>query len=79
MTIEELRGSEKLNNIIENIYRGEYIKHLGKMDPIYFKQCVDIAKNIRFFKITRPANQFTVDTQIELIEREIISINEAVV
>ncbi len=79
VTIEELRGSEKLNNIIENIYRGEYIKHLGKMDPIYFKQCVDIAKNIRFFKITRPANQFTVDTQIDLIEREIISINEAVV
>ena len=79
VTIEELRGSEKLNNIIENIYRGEYIKHLGKMDPIYFKQCVDIAKNIRFFKITRPANQFTVDTQIDLIEGEIISINEAVV
>ena len=49
------------------------------MDPIYFKQCVDIAKNIRFFKITRPANQFTVDTQIDLIEGEIISINEAVV
>ena len=79
VTIEELRGSEKLNNIIENIYRGEYIKHLGKMDVIYFKQCLDIAKNIRFFKITRPANQFTVDTQIDLIEGEIISINEAVV
>lgn len=79
VTIEELRGSEKLNNIIENIYRGEYINHLGRMDPIYFKQCIDIAKNIRFFKVTRPANQFTVDTQIELIEGEIISINEAVV
>ena len=79
VTIEELRGSEKLNNIIENIYRGEYIKHLGKMDPIYFKQCVDIAKNIRFFKITRPANQFTVDTQIDLIEGEIMSVKEAAI
>ena len=79
VTIEELRGSEKLNNIIENIYRGEYIKHLGKMDPIYFKQCVDIAKNIRFFKITRPANKFTVDEQIELIERELLEIKEAVI
>lgn len=79
VTIEELRGSEKLNNIIENIYRGEYIKHLGKMDPIYFKQCVNIAKNIRFFKITRPANKFTVDEQIELIERELLEINEAVI
>ena len=79
VTIEELRGSEKLNNIIENIYRGEYIKHLGKMDPIYFKQCVNIAKNIRFFKITRPVNKFTVDEQIELIERELLEIKEAVI
>ena len=79
VTIEELRGSEKLNNIIENIYRGEYIKHLGKMDPIYFKQCVDIAKNIRFFKVTRPANQFTVDTQIDLIEGERMSVKEAAI
>ena len=79
VTIEELRGSEKLNNIIQNIYRGEYIKHLGKMDSVYFKQCIDIAKNIRFFKVTRPANQFTVDTQINLIEREIISAKEIVV
>ena len=79
VTIEELRGSEKLNNIIENIYRGEYIKHLGKMDVIYFKQCLDIAKNIRFFKITRPANKFTVDEQIELIEGEILGVKEVVV
>lgn len=79
VTIEEIRGSEKLNNIVKNIYRGEYIKHLGKMDSIYFKQCIDIAKNIRFFKITRPANKFTVNEQIELIEREIIGIKEAVV
>ena len=79
VTIEELRGCEKLNNIIQNIYRGEYIKHLGKMDSVYFKQCIDIAKNIRFFKVTRPANQFTVDTQINLIEREIISAKEIVV
>ena len=79
VTIEELRGSEKLNNIIENIYRGEYIKHLGKMEPIYFKQCIDIAKNIRFFKITRPANKFTVDEQIELIEGEILGVKEVVV
>lgn len=71
VTIEELRGSEKLNNIIENIYRGEYIKHLGKMDPIYFKQCVDIAKNINFYVVTRPKDKFTVDEQIELIEDKI--------
>ena len=79
VTIEEIRGAEKLNNIIENIYRGEYIKYLGGMNPKYFKQCLDIAKNISFFKITRPANKFTVDTQIDLIEREIIRAKEKIV
>lgn len=79
VTIEEIRGAEKLNNIIENIYRGEYIKYLGGIDTRYFKQCVDIAKNIRFFKITRPANKFTVDTQMELIEGEILEVKEDVV
>mgnify|MGYP004488196769 FL=1 len=79
VTIEELRGGEKLNNIIENIYRGEYIKYLDGMNPKYFKQCLNIAKNIRFFKITRPMNQFTVDEQIELIERAIIGVKEAAV
>lgn len=79
VTIEELKGSEKLNNIIENIYRGEYIKYLNGMNPKYFKQCLNIAKNIRFFKITRPMNKFTVDEQIELIERAIIGVKEAVV
>lgn len=76
VTIEEIRGAEKLNNIIENIYRGEYIKYLGKMDSIYLKQCIDIAKNIRFFKITRPANKFTVDEQIDLIKRNLLYVEE---
>lgn len=76
VTIEEIVGAEKLNNIIENIYRGEYIKYLGKMDSIYLKQCIDIAKNIRFFKITRPANKFTVHEQIDLIKRNLLYVEE---
>lgn len=79
VTIEEIRGSEKLNNIIENIYRGEYIKHLGGMKPKYFKKCLEIAKNIKFYVITRPKDKFTVDEQIELIERELVGVSGAVV
>ena len=78
-TIRELTGSEKLNNIIENIYRGEYIKYLGGMNPKYFRQCIEIAKNIRFYTVIRPVNGFTVDDQIELIEREVVGVREAVV
>ena len=79
VTIEELRGSDKLNNIIKNIYRGEYFKYLGGMNPKYFKQCLDIAKHISFYKVTRPESKFTVDEQIELIEREMFKFKELVV
>lgn len=70
--IKECTGSEKLNEIINNIYRGEFIKELGGVSSDYFKQCIDIAKNIRLFEIVRPRNKFTVDKQIELIESVIL-------
>ena len=79
VTIEELKGSEKINNIINNIYRGEYIKHLGGVNSEYFKKCLNIAKNINFYVVTRPKDQFTVDKQIALIEEKILTIEEAVI
>lgn len=79
VTIEELRGREKLNNIIENIYRGEYIKYLGGMNPRYFKKCLEIAKNISFYVVTRPKDKFTVNEQVELIEGQVVKVSEAVV
>ena len=79
VTIEKLSGAEKLNNIINNIYRGEYIKNLGGMNPKYFKKCLNIAQNINFYVVTRPKDQFTVDKQIELIEAKVLELAEAVV
>lgn len=70
--IEEVIGHEKLEKILEHIYRKEYIKACGGMSKEYFKECVNIAKNIRFYKIIRPYGKFTLDDQIRLIE-EIIS------
>lgn len=72
--IVELKGKEKLTKLIKNIYRGEYIRGLGGMTPKYFKQCIDIAKYIKFYKIIRPENKFTVDEQINIIEKKIINI-----
>jgi len=69
--IEELKGKEKLTKIISNIYRGEYIESLGGMTLKYFKQCIDIAKYIKFYRIIRPREGFTVEDQIKLIERDV--------
>jgi len=66
--VEEIVGGEKLNKIIKNIYRIEYLGSMGGMTPKYLKKCIEVAKKIKFYKITRPKNKYTVDTQIEVIE-----------
>lgn len=68
INIEEIKGAEKLTKIIKNIYRIEYIEKMGGVTPMIFKQCLEIAKHIKFYKITRPRNGFTVDKQIEIVE-----------
>jgi hypothetical protein len=66
--VEEIRGGEKLNKIIKNIYRTEYIGLMEAMTPKYFKNCVEIAQRTKFYKIIRPRDKYTVDDQIEIIE-----------
>ena len=65
--IEEIKGSEKLNKLIANRYRVEFVQAMGGISPIAFKILLQIAKNIKFYKIIRPNGQFTVDKQIELL------------
>ena len=65
--IEEIKGSEKLNKLITNRYRVEFVQAMGGISPIAFKILLQIAKNIKFYKIIRPNGQFTVDKQIELL------------
>ncbi|MDU2673344.1 MAG: hypothetical protein E7C49_15165 [Clostridium sp.] len=79
VTIEEVTGHEKLDKIIKNIYREEFIDYMGGISPIYFKKCLDIAKHIKFYKITRPKEGFTVNEQIKLIEEVFINVEEKVV
>ncbi|EJT6664664.1 hypothetical protein C4D51_13375 [Clostridium perfringens] len=69
--IEEISGGEKMKIILRNIYRIEIIAPHG-IPPTYFKKVINIAKNTLVFRIKRPRDQFSVDRQIELIERELM-------
>ena len=62
---------EKLNKLITNRYRAEFVQAMGGISPIAFKTLLQIAKSIKFYKIIRPEGQFTVDKQIELLEEKI--------
>lgn len=71
--IQEIKGGEKINKIIENIYRNEYFDYIGGMDSIYFKKCLEIAQKIKFYKMIRPKYKFTVDNQVEVLQKLLIS------
>lgn len=66
--VVEVTGNEKLQNIIKNVFRIEVLMYSGGISGEYFKKCIEIAKHIKFYKITRPKNQFTVNEQIDIIE-----------
>ena len=69
--IEEITGIEKIQRLIKNIFRIEVTDYSGGIQPIYFKKCADIAKSIKYYKITRPKDVFSVNEQIEIIENTI--------
>lgn len=66
--IEEVLGTSKINKIIENIFRIEILRFSGGIEPSYFKKCLDIAKNTRLYKITRPKDVFSVEDQIQFVK-----------
>lgn len=65
---EELVGTEKLQNIIRNIFNVSVLHNSGGIPPTIFKKCMDMCKNIKCFRIIRPKDKFTVDEQIKIIE-----------
>ena len=69
--IEEIRGVKKLNSIISSIYRGEFFRHIEGMSSAYIGKCIEIAKNIKFYKIIRPKNEFSINKQIKLLENKL--------
>ncbi|MFR9295997.1 MAG: hypothetical protein ACLVLR_14075 [Turicibacter sanguinis] len=65
--VELLKGQEKLMTIYGNIYRIE-MKRFAGVNPEYFKKCVEIAKEIPVYRITRPKDLMTVDAQMKWLE-----------
>ncbi len=79
VTIEVVKGHEKLNLIMKNVYRQEFLGFMGGMSPALVKKCIDIAKYITCYKLTRPKEGFTVNEQINIIEDTFINIEEKVI
>ena len=71
--IEEVLGANKINKLIENVFRIEMLRYAGGIEPVYFKKCLDIAKNTKMYKIIRPKDVFSVEEQIALVRNVLLS------
>lgn len=71
-TIEftELKGSEKLDIIMDSIFNISYIRSVG-IDMEYFKDIIYLSKNIKVYRIIRPIDKNTVEDQMERIKEVI--------
>ena len=69
--VEELKGSEKLMTIYNNIYRIE-MKRCAGINPTFFKQCVQLTSEIPVYRMKRPTGKWTVDHQIKWIEQQFL-------
>lgn len=71
VTIDEIKGLEKIKILIRNIYRIELFSD-DMIGSNYFKECLSILEKIKVYNIKRPRDIFTINKQIELIKDRII-------
>ena len=53
--------------LLKNIYRIEVTNHSG-LESRYFKKCLEIVKDVPFFKVMRPKNKLSIGEEIFAIE-----------
>ena len=70
--IEELEGTSKLMGMLKNVYMYWCTKYTG-FRKSYYKQCINLAQNVRFLKLKRPKNGFTVNEQMKLVLEELVN------
>lgn len=66
VSIQVIEGIQKLYVIMRNIYRYQFTGFFETREDC-FKKCSDIANKINVFRLIRPAEQFSVCSQMELL------------
>lgn len=68
----EVYGVDKISILLNNIYKSVIANSLG-LKEFKFKECSNIAKSIKVFRILRPANQYSVQKQAEAIMENLLA------
>lgn len=64
-----LKGISKVSAIVDSTYRVQHVGGLG-LNVLHFKQCTDIAKNIKVKNIERPTYPFDIPALVRLITED---------
>ncbi|MDI9497136.1 MAG: hypothetical protein QM270_01455 [Bacillota bacterium] len=68
--IDEIEGPDKVESLISNTYRYHFLKGQG-IKPVHFQQCVCVANQAVFYRVTRPQAGFMLDQLVSAIEDRI--------
>ena len=68
VSFQEIKGSEKVTALRNEIYRLEYLHGMPENEALYFKNLVEISKNIKITKLFRPMDIPIEKTQHQLKE-----------
>lgn len=66
--IEEVKGKETLEVLLNHTYRAMLVEPLGLMRK-HFIQCAEISNHIKIYRLYRPKDQFTTQQQIKEMEK----------
>jgi hypothetical protein len=67
VTIEEMYGPGKFAAVRGEIYRVEYLQGMPENEVVYFRNIVDISRNVRVFRVRRPST-ITIASLHEVVE-----------
>jgi len=72
---EKIQGTEKFYILLSNVYRGQFIESLGKVEDI-FNTVSRLANKVDLFRVSRPRIDLKINELVDFIERKIFTYNE---
>lgn len=72
LTFEEVKGSEALRIVHENLYRANDLFMGYGIPPVYMMKCLKAAGGARVFKISRPKDGDTLEEILEFVEKTVM-------
>ncbi|MFZ0427366.1 MAG: hypothetical protein WAO20_04555, partial [Acidobacteriota bacterium] len=68
-SLEPLTGSAKLQALLENTYRVQYLEGLGRQSD-HFRLCAQLGRSISVRRLSRPRKTFDLQRLQQLIEED---------